>query len=249
MISAGRSLPSEVTMPSRAKWSIPSVTNSTFGLVSVRNQSVVEQDAFAVGRIGRQAFLDQVGTVLQFGFDEVREFLAMPVVALVDGAVGMRPVRILAQEGQQAVAVAPEHVEAVPLHVKRQMREQPLRAFGDGIGIARDRTRPLRRTLVDGDRRHAVGDRRHELHRGRAGADDGDVLAVDLDVVGPQCRMEYRSGEVFFTLEMGARWVIQLADRADEHGGFEGFGRRLRSAGSKSSAACPHPTGMPSVAC
>jgi hypothetical protein len=77
--------------------------------------------------------------------------------------------------------------------------------------------------LIDGDRCNAVGDRGYKLHRGRTGADDGDVLAVDLDVVGPQRGMQRRSGKVLFALEMGARWIVELTDGADEHGGFESF--------------------------
>ena len=183
--------------------------------------AIVEQDALAVGRVGRHAFLDQVGAILQFGQNEVRQFLAVPVVALVDGAIGMRPGRILAQERQQPVAVTPEHVEAIPLHVKRQMREQPSRAFGDRIGIACDRPRPLRGALIDGDRSDAIGDRRHELHRGGAGADHGDMLAVQLDVVRPQRGMEFRPGKFFLALEMRAARIVELTDRADETVDFE----------------------------
>ena len=61
---------------------------------------VVEQDPLAVRRIGRHAFFDQVGTILQFRDDEIGELLAMPVIAFVDGAIGIRPARILAQERQ-----------------------------------------------------------------------------------------------------------------------------------------------------
>ena len=152
----------------------------------------------------------------------------MPVVALVDGALRMRPGRVLAQERQQAVAIAPEHVEAVPLHIERQMREQPARAVADRIGIALDGPRPLRAALIDRDRRDAVGDRRHQLHRGRAGADHGDMLAVELDVVRPQRRMQDRALEVFLALEAGAGGIVELADGRDQRGGFKGFFAALR---------------------
>ena len=216
MMSAGRNLPSAVTMPSRAKWSMLVGDQFDVRFGQCPEPVVVEQNALAIGRIGRHAFFDQVGAVLQFRQDELRQLLAVPVVALVDGAIGMRPGRILAQERQQPVAIAPEHVEAIPLHVKRQMREQPLRALGDRIGIALHRPRPLRGALIDGDRGHAVGDRRHELHRGGAGADHGDMLAVELDVVGPQRRMQHRSRKILVALEMGGGGVIELADRTDQ---------------------------------
>ena len=193
---------------------------------------VVEQDALAIGRIGRHAFLDQVWTVLQFGVDEIGQLLAMAVVALVDGAIRVRPVRILAQERQQSVAIAPEHVEAVPLHVKRQMREQPLRAFGDRIGIAGDRPRPLRGALIDCDRRGAVGDRRHQLHRGGAGTDHRHAFAVEFDSLGPQGRVQDLAVEIFLAREVRRRGIVELADGADQRGRFEcllavpGFQRR-----------------------
>src|SRR5216683_1333221 len=156
----------------------------------------------------------------------------MPVIAFIDGAIGMRPVRVLAQEGQQPVAIAPEHVEAIPLHVKRQMREQPSRAFADGIGIARDRTRPLRRPLIYRDGSHAIGDRRHELHRGGAGADHRHAFAVELDIVRPQRGVEHQAGKILLALEMSRRWIVELADRADQDRRLEilhalvGFQRR-----------------------
>ena len=62
--------------------------------------SVVEQDAFAVGRVGGHAFRNQIGPVFQFGQNEVCQLLAMPVVAFVDGTIGMWPGGILAQERQ-----------------------------------------------------------------------------------------------------------------------------------------------------
>src|SRR5437667_408827 len=82
-------------------------------------------------------------------------------------------------------------------------------------------TRPLRGALVDGDRRHAVGNRWHQLHRSRAGADHGDALAVELDVVRPQCGMQDRAFEILLTPEMRARGIVELADRADQCRRFE----------------------------
>ena len=58
--------------------------------------AIIQQDALAVGRVGRHAFLDQVGPVFQLGQNEVRQFLAMPVIAFVHGAIGMRPCGVLA---------------------------------------------------------------------------------------------------------------------------------------------------------
>src|SRR5216684_4362225 len=103
------------------------------------------------------------------------------------------------------------------------MREQPSRAFADGIGIARDRTRPLRRPLIYRDGSHAIGDRRHELHRGGAGADHRDAFAVELDVVRPQRGMEHQAGKILFALEMSWRRIVELADRADQDRRLEIF--------------------------
>ena len=79
----------------------------------------------------------------------------------------------------------------------------------------------MRSALINRDRGHAVGDGRHELHRGGAGADHGDTLAVKLDIAGPQRRMQRLALEVFFALEMGGRGVIELADRADQRRGLK----------------------------
>jgi hypothetical protein len=76
----------------------------------------------------------------------------------------------------------------------------------------------LRGPLIDGDRSDAVGDRRHQLHCGRAGADDRDVLAVELDVVGPEGGMQRQALEILFALEVGGRGIVELADRADQRG-------------------------------
>ena len=95
--------------------------------------AIVEQDALAIGRIGRHALCDRSGRSFNSEQDEVGEFLAVPVVALIDRAIRMRPSGILAQERQQSVAIPPEHVEAIPLHVERQMREAAIaRLRGSG---------------------------------------------------------------------------------------------------------------------
>ena len=147
----------------------------------------------------------------------------MPVIAFVDRAIWVRPGGVLAQERQKAIAVAPEHVEAVPLHVKRQMCEQPLRAFADRIGIAFDRPRPLRRPLKHGQRRRAIGNGGYELHRGCAGADHSDALAIELEVVRPKCRMQDQALKILLAHEMRARGIVELADSADQHRRFERF--------------------------
>ena len=179
---------------------------------------VVEQDAFAVRRVGRHTLRDQVGTAFQFGQDEIRQLFAMPIVAGIDGAVGIRPVRVLAQERQQAVAVAPEHVEAIPFRVIRHVRQQPLRTVGYPVRIAGDRPRPLRGSLIDRDGRNFIGDVRHELHGGRTGSDHRHALALEIEPLRPARRMKYLAREILGAFEVGHGGIVQLADGADEDG-------------------------------
>jgi hypothetical protein len=108
------------------------------------------------------------------------------------------------------------------------MFEQPLRAFADRMGIAGHRPRPLRRALIHRDGSDLVGDARHQLHGGGAGADDSDMLSRKIEVGRPVCRVKHPAGEIVGAVEACHLRIVQLADRADQHRRFDRFGSRRR---------------------
>ena len=68
----------------------------------------------------------------------------------------------------------------------------------------------------------ALGDqRRDERDGGRAGADDDNPLALDIEVVGPELRVDDRPREVVLTGEVGdvAAVVVVVAGREVEEAG------------------------------
>ena len=92
-------------------------------------------------------------------------------------------------------------------HLLVQRRELPVRPRHD----------VRRAALVDAQVRHLRPDRRHELHRARAGADDRDALAGEVDVVVPQRGVERRPLEALPAGDVRVRRAGELADRGDEH--------------------------------
>jgi hypothetical protein len=153
---------------------------------------------------------------LQLSADEVGQLAPVTVVDRIDRTLRMRPVRVLLQRLKQSVAVAPEHREAEPLGVVRHVRQQPLRLLPDRFAVAGDWPRPLRRALVDRQRTYAVGDLRHQLHHGGAGADHGHALALDLQALGPVRRVEANALEAAGAVNARQLRIAQLADGADE---------------------------------
>ena len=111
--------------------------------------------------------------------------------------------------------------EQVALHVlglRHQSVEQPL---GPGYRAVEVRQHPRRRALEHGERADARLDLRHELRRGRPGADDGDALALERVVPVPARRVEAVSGE---RVEPGDVRLVRLgggADRRDDDIGRE----------------------------
>ena len=65
----------------------------------------------------------------------------------------------------------------------------------DGGVVVRVREHPHRRALEDGDLRGPFRQRRGELKRARAGADDGDALALPGEVRRPLAGVGDRAAE------------------------------------------------------
>ena len=92
--------------------------------------------------------------------------------------------------------------------------EHPLLVFAEGrIGHAKD---PLRGALEQRDLRHLVDDRRHDLYRGRAGADDADALAVEAVRMIPARGVEAGAGETLQPVDLRVRWMVQHAGGRDD---------------------------------
>ena len=89
--------------------------------------AIIQQNAFAIGRIVGHGFCNEVRSPLQFGFNMCNHFLAMAVINAVHGAFRVRPVGIFFQKRQQPVAITPKHGEAKPSGIKRHMLQQILR--------------------------------------------------------------------------------------------------------------------------
>jgi hypothetical protein len=65
------------------------------------------------------------------------------------------------------------------------MLQQPLRTVADAAGIARNGSRPLRRTLEEADLLDVVGHTRNKLHRRGARADYRQPLAPEIEPFRP----------------------------------------------------------------
>ena len=181
--------------------------------------AVVDQDALAIGRIVREALGDQVVAAFELLEDVVGHHLAMTVVARIHRALGMRPVGVALQGGQQAVAEAPQQAEPVPGVVERHVLEQPLRLRTDAALVVGVVPCPLRRTLEDGDLGGLGRQRAHELHGAGAGADDRHFLAGQRHVVTPLRRVPGGSGEGLHARKGRHLGPVQLADRGDHRVG------------------------------
>ena len=158
----------------------------------------------------------------------------------------MLPVRVLAQEPQQPVAVAPEEGEAIPCRIERHVLQQPLRAGLHRQAVLGYRPHPLRRALVDGEAGHPVGDRRHDLHRRGAGADDRHAFSVELEIVRPRGRVKERPGENVRTLDWRDRGPLEVAGGGDQHLRLDLRGSLRRTYRRRSSDCLPRSTPHPS---
>ena len=68
------------------------------------------------------------------------------------------------------------------------MAHRPAVTVGHLLVVVLVREHPLRGALEDGELLDVVGDRRRDLEPARAGADEREALAADVDVVGPAAR-------------------------------------------------------------
>ena len=177
--------------------------------------AVVDQDAFAVGRIVGQAFLDQVGAPLELAEQVVGELLTLAIVAVVHRALGRGPVGVAPHGGQQTITETPHQTEAIPGVVVGDVLEQPLRLGADRAVIVLRRSRPLGRTLEDGDMLGFLRHRTQKLHGACAGADHADPFALERDIAAPARRVPRRAGEGVDALDGAELRDVEKAHRGD----------------------------------
>jgi hypothetical protein len=148
-----------------------SVTSSTLGWVR-RVVVVEEQDALAPDGVpGGERLAERRVGHLPFQVFE-RELLGEAHQA--------RPLR----EAEDEELPVPVDARATELLQQRQAPHQPPRAGRDRqVGARHD---PGGAALVDVEACHGRLDRRDELDRRRAGPDDGDAAALEVDVVVPR---------------------------------------------------------------
>jgi hypothetical protein len=172
---------------------IASVTSSTLGLVSVGyHSSVSGRDRLAQPRVG----------------DRLRDLTSAE----------------RAERGEQPALRG--HAKRADLHEREDRGaveplqrgvalEQALRALG--VGEVHLRDRPAGRALVDVDVLDERLDRGHGLDRATAGADDGDALAGELDVVAPLRGVKRGAGEAVEAGDRGQLGDGELPAGGDQH--------------------------------
>ncbi len=100
-------------------------------------------------------------------------------------------------------------------------------ALGAGDRALGARQHPRRRALKDGHVRDLVRDLRDELDRARAGADDRDALARQIDVVVPASGVEHISREVHEAGDVGQLGLDQRAGGGDQRARPDGAARGI----------------------
>ena len=91
-----------------------------------------------------------------------------------------------------------------------------------------------RRALQHRHMRRRRGERGHERHRGRAAADDDDALAGDVEVFGPELRVDERPAEVGLAGELGAMaFVVAVVAAADVEEARSATARARRRRGAR----------------
>ena len=129
-----------------------------------------------------------------------------------------------------------------PLQQREAAVEAALARADRAVGVGQD---PRRRALEDVHPLDLRGDRRDELDRRGAGADDGDALAGDVVGVVPLRGVEHPALEAVQALDLGRLRVAERAGGGDEHAGADAALGRSRRA----SAARPRPSRRRSRSC
>ena len=174
--SIGRSMPSAVTIASPVTFAIGSVTRSTCGSASVGVVGVRQQDPLAADlEVGREPGA-QVGVV-----DAALE------VAQRQQLGGLRELRLPGERRDVGLATPVDRLPVDPLQRRQVAEREPLGPRVAPVVAGED---VRRRPLVDVEVADRARDLRHDLDRRRAGADHGDPLAGEVDVVVPAGRVE-----------------------------------------------------------
>ena len=165
-------------------------------LQRARPDAVVAQQALGAGRVGRhhRARAGRAGRRTPSPRYPVSTMRTRSFAALDRRALRL-PVGVDAHAFEHAVAHAPEDPEAVPLAVRRHVPVQPVQARRHAVVVVGGRTEPRRRALEHEQLADVGRDLGDELHRARAGADDRDALAREVDVVVPLRGVERRARE------------------------------------------------------
>ena len=146
--------------------------------------TVVAQHALAADDVVGSDLGEQVRAVLVLDLQQTREFLPHP---LVDGGNTSRSVPpVLDVHGVlPALNAQPVLPEPHPLTVMGQVLHQPLHGIGHVIVVTVGGQHPGRAALEDREGFHLVHDGRNDLVGTGTGADDGNTLARNIDVVVP----------------------------------------------------------------
>ena len=139
--------------------------------------------------------------------------------------------RLAGQRALVETAAAPfEHLGPVPpdhRRIRRKVRQQPIDA---GVEPVAPRHDPVGGALEHVQLLRLFGDRRHQLRRGRPGADHRDALAGHRVVVVPARRMQALSLEVVQTRDVRPARLAQRPGAAHEEAraqGVSAFGGQL----------------------
>lgn len=185
---------------------MPPVTNSTWSRAMVRNQplSISMRLPKAGSRAERRA---ADPAFAEFRLDVAGEVFAVLVVDLIDGALGVRPLRIDLQRRVDPVVEDPGQALAIPLLVIRYLAQQEADVLWHGLLEFLERRGPLLGALEHGQGADLVGDGGHDLHGAGAVADDAHVLAAQVQAFRPVRRMEAGALETLQAGVVGAAWV------------------------------------------
>ena len=182
--------------------------------------AVVLEDPLAHGGIVGERLLDQVLAAVELRADPAGQQLTPRGVALVDAvAVGVGVVGVDAVRRGAAGDAGVPHDEAEPAGVEGQVAQGPPLTGRHRRPVHRVGEHPLRGALIDGQRVHVLGDRRGDLEPAGAGADQGEPLPTDVEVVGPPRRVERRPGEGVHALDVREPRDVQRADGTDDEPG------------------------------
>ena len=227
MTSTSCAVPSASRSPVAQISAMGSVTQvHVVALQRRRPDAVVADDPLGRRWIVGHRLVEQVGPIAEAQPDVHPQQHAELLVGGTDRLAVAVPLRVDLDRRQHPLGVPPEQPEAVPLAVVRHVVEQPSMAVGQIGVVFEGRCQPVGGALEHQHLFGLLGDDRDELRGAGAGADHGDALAREIDVVIPLGRVKRRPGERVAPVDVGQLRSVQLARCVDD--GVERVGARIR---------------------